>query len=366
MAEDATRYWRRKSEERQEDRARVAQGFKDTAAANVPSGWGADSAEANAPSAPGRSFGFRSGAAPAGGVANQRMGEAVEAGKSLGEPTSFRGGAGAPAPVGVIRGMRQTFATDTGGPQMSEFASKEQAGQAWNRARAGEALAAVPTESVPGAMGGFKEGTSPEAIQGQRDAIDAKFGTWRPEKQTGAEIVGEQARLTDAADPEKAARAGVFKTQAAGAQREEQDVLSKKVTGEFDTLMHESPYSSFDTKSNRTVFKAKDEGQYRDYLASKNVALQAGNAKAGREHFEERQLIRQYLQTQPLAPDTNVDAMISAAGQSPQVWQGLVQDANQIIKRNQPAPPATRSQMWEDFGKITGAAKEALTPGFRY
>ena len=187
MAEDATRYWRRKSEERQEDRARVAQGFKDTAAANVPSGWGADSAEANAPSAPSKSFGFRSGAANPGGVGAQHLGEAAVLGKDLGEPTSFRGGAGAPAPVAIMRGTRTTFqnpAADQGegggyvqtpGSSPREFATPEQAGQAWNRGMRNEAVA-------EGDRRGF---TIPEAT------LDTQYGEYREPGQTGKEITAE-------------------------------------------------------------------------------------------------------------------------------------------------------------------------------
>jgi len=88
-----------------------------------------------APPNPGeRSFGFRSGAVQVGGVADQHLNLATEAGKELGAPTSFNAGAGAPAPIGVIRGMRQTFATDEGGPQLSEFATPLRAAQAYNRA----------------------------------------------------------------------------------------------------------------------------------------------------------------------------------------------------------------------------------------
>ncbi|MDI6752785.1 MAG: hypothetical protein QME78_00135 [Thermodesulfobacteriota bacterium] len=81
-----------------------------------------------------RSFGFRSGAATPGGVAERHFSLAAAAGKELGAPTSFNAGAGAPAPIGVIRGTTSTYATDTGGPQPQEFATPLQARQAFNRA----------------------------------------------------------------------------------------------------------------------------------------------------------------------------------------------------------------------------------------
>jgi hypothetical protein len=66
-------------------------------------------------------------------TADLRMAAAKEAGAGLGEAGSYLGGAGAPAPIGVIRGTTQTYATKAGGPNLTEFATPTQAQQAWNR-----------------------------------------------------------------------------------------------------------------------------------------------------------------------------------------------------------------------------------------
>ena len=81
---------------------------------------------------------------PVGGWQDQGRGANLVANAGeLGEPTSFRGGAGAPAPAEVVRGMRMTYtnpAADTGGGYAptpgrgtAEFATPTEAGQAYNR-----------------------------------------------------------------------------------------------------------------------------------------------------------------------------------------------------------------------------------------
>ena len=278
---------------------------------------------------PTRSFGFESGAGPGEKLAAARAPELAGAGAALGEPTSFRGGVGAPMPVEVVRGGRTTYTNPapdapgggynpTAARNTQEFASPLQAQQAWNRGMRSEAVA-------EGDRRGF---TVPEAT------LDARYGGFRTPGTSLAETVGEQHRLTGAAEnkrPDLVAAADI-------AGQKQKEVVRAKVGTDYDTLMHESPYSTFDTKSGKTAFKAKDESQYRDYLASRNLALAQGDPAVGRQHFEERQQVRQWLQTQSLAPNTNIDAMLDAASRSPEHWQGLVADAQKVIKTTQPTP----------------------------
>jgi hypothetical protein len=77
------------------------------------------------------------------GWANERGPNLAQGASEVGSPESFNGGAGAPTPIGVIRGMRQTFATDTGGPQLSEYATPLQAMQGSNQAGLRDATAAA-------------------------------------------------------------------------------------------------------------------------------------------------------------------------------------------------------------------------------
>jgi hypothetical protein len=153
----------------------------------------AESASQAAPPNPGgRSFGFRSGAAQVGGVADQRLNLATEAGKELGAPTSFNAGAGAPAPIGVIRGMRQTFATDAGGAQLSEFATPLQAQQAFNREGLREATGATKLLPEKERLAALSKATEQfggyEPAQGPALRLLAER---RPDLQTQANLVTE-------------------------------------------------------------------------------------------------------------------------------------------------------------------------------
>ena len=248
--------------------------------------------------------------------------EQLKAGAAeVGEPASFRAGAGAPEPIAVMRGTATTYSPGRlPGNQFAEpeMATPLQAQQKWNAGMRGEAVAA-------GDRRGF---TVPEAT------LDAKYGGFRAPGTALAETECEQHRLTRAAEntrPDLVAAADI-------AGQKQKEVVRAKVGTDYDQLMHESPYSTFDTGKGKTEFKAKDEAQYRDYLASKNLALAQGDPAVGRKHFEERQQVRQWLQTQPLAPNTNIDAMLDAAASNPEHWQGLVADAQKVIKTAQPAP----------------------------
>ena len=259
-------------------------------------------------------------------------------------------------PVEVVRGGRTTYtnpAPDSPGggynPTPSrntqEFASPLQAGQAWNRGMRSEAV-------DEGDRRGF---TTPEAT------LDARYGGFRPPGQTLEEIKAtKEGPGTTAARSEQA---GLFKAQREGVEAGQAKIDKAKVGTDFDQLMHESPYSTFDTGKGKTEFKAKDEAQYRDYLASKNLALAQGDPAVGRKHFEERQQVRQWLQTQPLAPNTNVDAMLDAAASNPEHWQGLVADARKVIKTAQPAPSRSSffgpTQLQGEAGAIPSAAPAA-------
>lgn len=139
-----------------------------------------------------RSFGFRSGANRPGGVAERHYNLAAAAGSELGAPTSFVGGEGAPTPIGVIRGMTQTFATDAGGPQLSEYATPLRAKQAFNR-NEGEGeyepsegpklrlAASLETKNIDklAASQGIEEGRAQKAF---RNRLLSEFGVNDPEK----------------------------------------------------------------------------------------------------------------------------------------------------------------------------------------
>ena len=290
----------------------------------------------------GRSFGFRSGAANPAITPHET--EAVAAGAALGEPTSFRGGAGAPMPVEVVRGVRTTFTNPapeapgggynpTPSRNTAEFATPLQAQQAWNRGMRGGFVAEHPTRGNLT----YPEGTSPE------EQANAKYGSFRTPGQTLQETPAREIPGHVEAWKEQAKLA---KAQTGVVEAGQAKVDKAKVGTDFDTLMHESPYSTFDTGKGKTEFKAKDESQYRDYLASRNLALAQGDPAVGRKHFEDRQMVRQWLNTQENKPDFNADAALDAATQNPEHWQGLVGEAKRALGVSR--PPVKRS-FWDNF-----------------
>ena len=268
----------------------------------------------------GRSFGFRN----TGAIREQaqQAGQLAAGAAQVGEPTSFRGGAGAPEPIAVMRGTATTFSPGRlPGQQFAgpEMATPLQAQQAWNQGMRGQAVA----------EGERRKYTTPEAT------LDTQYGGFRAPGTSLKET--PQGEIPGHVEAWKA-QAGLAKAQQGVVEAGQAKIDRAKIGTDFEQLMHESPYSTFDSGKGKTEFKAKDEAQYRDYLASKNLALAQGDPAVGRKHFEERQQVRQWLQTQPLAPNTNIDAMLDAAASNPEHWQGLVADAQKVIKTAQPAP----------------------------
>ena len=303
-----------------------------------------------------RSFGFRSGAANPATTPHET--EAVAAGAALGEPTSFRGGAGAPPPVAIMRGMRTTFQNpaaeqpgggyvQTPGSSPVEYATPVQAGQAWNQGMRNEAVAA-------GDRRGF---TTPEST------LDTQYGGFRAPGQTVAETTGQKHVEAMAAynrDPAKVAAAEIAK------QKQDQ-ALKTKVGTDYDQAMHEG-HGDFDTGTGQGKFKAKDEGQYKDYLAGKNHSIEVGDPKAGRQLYEDRQMARKWLQTQPLPANMDVNAYLDQAAAHPESWSKLMEHVNAAGL----TPGASPQKHWYNFGGGTAPATPAAPsvpapaqPGFQ-
>ena len=160
------------------------------------------------PATEGRSFGFQSGANKPGGVAEKDYNLAAMHGANLGEPTSFQGGGGAPTPIGVIRGTRQTFATDTGGPQLTEFGTPTQARQASNQFRLNETQA--ETAGLP---------ISQQGKDMLNEAAKEQFGEWRPAGQ-GGQTMAEVTAAANAKNPLWEAQTAATAQQMADKQRQ--------------------------------------------------------------------------------------------------------------------------------------------------
>ena len=328
MAEDAHKYWMR----------------RDAAARGNASGFRAPGANLVAPSSPvapdaTRGEGTLTKYRPVGGWQTPEAPGAnlVQGRLEAGEPmTAFRGGAGAPTPTGVIRGMHQTFATDTGGPQPQEFATPQEAGQASNRFLRGQNM--VAADKLP-----------PEAQVGAREAIDQKFGVPMVPGQTLAETPARE--IPGHAEAWKA-QAGLYEEQQKGLKATTDKAQSQQHVTDFHGWLTQSPYATF--KDGKLEYKSKDEHMERDRIAAESIAKTQG-VDAAKQHFEDRQAIRRWLVTQPLQSGFDANVYINELSANPQLWQQLVTQARQL-------PPATAKQPWYRIGAPVGAA-ETPAPG---
>ena len=177
-----------------------------------------------------RSFGFHSGAAPPEGVARTHLATAATRGAEMGETTAFAGGAGAPEPIGVIRGTTQTFTPGRlPGHQFAEpeVATPLQAQQAYNRGMLQENLGRIAKlgERV----------TFPKEGAGTRKSLEAaahaRYGEPRVAGQTLKEI--EATKYGGAEDVRKA-QAGALTEQTAEAKRKSEKAAEQERTGAFE------------------------------------------------------------------------------------------------------------------------------------
>ena len=263
---------------------------------------------------PTRSFGFQSGAAR---VNEGREKNLAAAGAGLGAPTSWAGGEGAPAPIGVIRGMKQTYATDTGGPQLAEFATETQAKQAFNR-----------SQSQSGGYGG-------EYVPPEGPEIAAR---------------GEQLRLAAAAENKRPDL--VEATEASKLKR-----LADEHVGALTSYLT-SAYGKQDPGTGRMVFKPANETMSRDAMAAEEVARQEAKrggdgGKAGIGHFQDRQNIRALLAdgiaNGQVPKGADINAYISAKMQVPEEWQALAKRAKQFVTTSR--PPVAHKPWFEQMAE---------------
>lgn len=189
--------------------------------------------------------------------------------EGLGEPTSFRGGFGAPPPVAIMRGPRTTFqnpARDQGpgggyvqtpGSSPVEYATPAQAGQAFIQATEGPAGFRAPGQT-------FKE-----AVPG--------------------EMVGhEQERLM---------KAEAFRQAAAKTQREEEKIRRDAVSTEFDKMIkrHLGTPTVGTGGAISHELKGVEPSVLRSIDYARDYALEQGSADSGRKFMDwDRQLQARY------------------------------------------------------------------------
>jgi hypothetical protein len=194
--------------------------------------------------------------------------------KELGAPTSFRGGAGAPEPVAILRGTTTTYSPGrVPGAQFAgpEFATPTEARQDWNRENANLATVAADRLGV----------TNPR--------IPARFGTYvAPEAPTleaasRADIKGERGL--------NLAKAGFVNAQNEAAKVAQDKAHKEQIGRDFDTW-YRRRYSVY---QNGKLIPATDEPTLRAADFAKEYALEQGNAKAGQNYMEwDRRLREKY------------------------------------------------------------------------
>ena len=288
---------------------------------------------------PTRSFGFESGAGPGERLAAARAPELAGAGGALGEPTSFRGGVGAPMPVEVVRGGRTTYTNPapdspgggynpTAARNTQEFASPLQAQQAWNRGMRSEAVAA-------GDRRGF---TTPEAT------LDAQYGGFRAPGQTLEEVKGASHVEAAAAynkNPASVAAANI-------AEQKQQEAVKAKVGTDFEgrALKRYGVYK--DGKLGRPA----EEHVLRDLDEAKEYAMEQGNPQAGHQYMEWSQRLRE------MYPDVYTTTMKT----NPLAWRDIVITHGPQIPATRTTAPAAAPGFTENDKFLSGQTPYSVGP----
>jgi hypothetical protein len=265
-------------------------------------------------------------------MANAQLGAGA---KELGAPTSFRGGAGAPEPVGIIRGNTVTFSPgQTPGAQFAgpEFATPTEARQAFNREGANLATVAADRLGI----------TDPR--------IPAKFGTYKPpeapalEAASLADVKGERGL--------NLAKAGFVNTQTEANQQTDERKRQNQVLSDFDkTWKNQYATKGWDTKTGEPTYEfPNDNGIMEDRYAAREFARTNG-AQAGMKLYQDRQAVRKYLEATGLPDNFNMSGYLNAVSQDPQAWQQLMA----TVRNSRPAPPETGGQQTADILGEIGA-----------
>jgi hypothetical protein len=229
---------------------------------------------------------------------------------SLGGPTSYGGGVGAPEPIGVIRGTRQTFAPPRQPGQQfieGEFSTPQRAGQAFNRA-AGK---------------GKFEYADPTGARALNLASAA-----------GATVITRQLEKTE----KKAAE------EKAGS-----DFLSAW-KNQYSSPKYEAG------KSTPTYTMPTDPNQLYDLNAAHARAKTQGSSKVGLQHYEERQMARPYLTS---LPGTDVNKTLDYLSDKPALWGELMRRV-QESKKN---PPLTAPAPEENPLYVPNILKRGIQRG---
>jgi len=321
MAEDAHAYYRRKSAE-----VAGAGGFKgvDTPSSAVPATTGGNDSVWQ----PGSGF-RNTGAFREKALQTAQFGaQAAE----VGEPTSFRGGAGAPEPIAVTRGTATTFSPGRlPGHQFAEpeMATPLQAQQKWNQGMRGEAVAA-------GDSRGF---TVPEAT------LDTQYGGFRPSGQTLEETKGGfhvEAASAANKNPASAAAAKI-------AEEKQAQAVKEKVGTDFESRA----LKRYGVYKEGKLTRPAEEHVLRDLDEAKDYAMEKGDPSAGHNYMEWSQRLRN------MYPDVYATTMKT----NPLAWRDIVTTHGpQIPATTTAAPPAAASGFTENDKFLSGQTPYSVGP----
>jgi hypothetical protein len=318
MAEDYHAYFQRKADERAAARADAR-----TAAA----------AGTSAPSAPSptdetRGTGTLTKYRPVGGWRDPGAAQTAPNLAELGEPTSFAGGAGAPEPIEVIRGMKRTYAP---AGQSDEYGTRLQAAQAYNRVAKGRELAEI---------GGLP--VSPETKDFFTQEAEKRYGSYRAPGQTLAEIAAERE------GPETGKLRAL---QTRGLERQETEALGTESIARFNKW-YEGQYGKYD--SSGVLIKPTGENEIRDLRAAQEVAKSQGDV-AARKYYQDSLMVRQYepvvtganlqyMQSKVPGQKVPTSAELAIIKQSPDAWRRTVLHYGPYLKQLGSAPMPS---LWE-------------------
>ena len=307
--EHPVNYWQRKAEERAAARAPVAR-----APAEAPTGIPSPAEET-------RGAGLLTKYRPVGGWRSPGEAQAAPSLAEAGEPTSFAGGAGAPPSIGIIRGMKQTYAPAAQpGDQFieGEYGTRLQAGQAYNRMAKARDLA--ETEGLP---------VSPETKDFFRQEAEKRYGEYRAPGQTL-----EEAKAA------AAAKSPYFEAEAERIRRGTVKDIAEENVATFKRR-RESLYGPVD-KTKATP------AEQMDITAAEEIARTQGDEK-GVKHYQESLLMRQheplvtganlqYLQEKVPGQKVPTSQELAIIKQSPEAWRKTVLHYGPYLKQLGPKP----------------------------
>lgn len=241
----------------------------------------------------------------------------------VGEPTSFRAGAGAPEPIAVTRGMTTTFSP--GRLPGNQFAEPEMATpllaqQAWNRGMRGQTVAANEARGV----------TTPE------ETLDTQFGGFRAPGTSLVEAKGQQVREGQAAEnkrPDLVAAAKIAEEKQARVQKEQ-----------IGTDFEGRALKRYGVYKDGKLDRPAEEHVLRDLDEAKEYAMEQGDQKAGHNYMEWSQRLRE------MYPDVYATTMKT----NPLAWRDIVITHGPKIPATTATAPAAAATGFTEAQKIGG------------